>query len=65
MTSAEQLQVTPLLLHLKLQHLLQQLLPQRFLHQSHPLQLLPIQTQQCTAWKHRARKSILALFFSN
>lgn len=49
MTPAEQLQVASLLLHLQLQHLLQQLLPQRFLHEPHPLQLLPVQPQQRAA----------------
>lgn len=48
-TPAEQLQVAALLLHLELQHLLQQLLPQRLLHQPHPPQLLPIQSQQRAA----------------
>lgn len=53
-TSAEQLQVASLLLHLQLQHLLQQLLPQRLLHESHPLQLLPVQTQQSPTCRGKA-----------
>lgn len=48
-TSAEQLEVASLLLDLQLQDLLKKLLPEGFLYQTHPLQLLAIQSQQSSA----------------
>lgn len=51
LTSAEELQVAHLFPDLQLEDLLKDLLPQRLLDDSHPLQFLTIQPQQCPSWR--------------
>lgn len=64
LTSAEELQVAHLFPDLQLEDLLKDLLPQGLLDDSHPLQFLAVQPQQCPPWWKKDEHSISVKRFS-